>query len=87
MWVEVRGRRGWRQITATYRTAGSIEDLTAIPLAVTAVWLGRGQIGPVGVLAPETPGVLDPDAFLAEIRRLGIDMEEAIQETGAAGPA
>lgn len=79
MWVQVHGRQGWRRITATYRAAASLEDMTAIPLAVAAVWLGRGRIGPVGVLAPETPGAIDPDAFLAEVGRFGIVLEEKVK--------
>lgn len=85
-WVQVQGRRGWRRVTATYTFAGSLEDLTAIPLAIATVWIGRGRIRPSGVLAPETPGTIEPDAFLDELRRFGIEFAETVTEQTAAKP-
>lgn len=79
--VEVRGSRGGRPTTVRYRGTGAMADLTALPLAVTALMIGRGQINQPGVLAPETPGALDADVFLRELSDRGIvvsppDIEE-----------
>jgi saccharopine dehydrogenase-like NADP-dependent oxidoreductase len=48
--------------------------LTGVPLALGALWLGRGRIAHPGVVAPEA--CIDPDPFLQELARRGIGLFE-----------
>lgn len=54
-------------------------DLTALPLSVAALMLGRGQIKRTGVFAPEAEDGIDPDLFLSELIRRGISVHKTVQ--------
>lgn len=70
--VEVRGMKGGRPARVELAAVGRMADLTAIPLAVAAVMIGRGEVRRRGVIAPEAEGGLDPDRFLEELAARGI---------------
>ena len=55
----------------------SMERLTGIPPAVTALMVARGEIKAAGVFPAE--GVIEPDSFIAELAKRDIEIEE-IQE-------
>jgi saccharopine dehydrogenase-like NADP-dependent oxidoreductase len=80
--VEVRGVRKGRPATVRYRGTGAMADLTALPLAVATLMVGRGQVQGSGVLAPESPGALDPDVFLQELADRGVVIEPPQIEEG-----
>ena len=50
---------------------------TALPIAVAARWLADGRVGP-GVHPPET--ALDPEAFLQDLARDGLEISLSLQE-------
>lgn len=70
--VEVRGEKEGRRVSITYQATGRMADLTALPLSVAALMLGRGQISQTGVFAIEAPGGPDPQTFLSELAQRGI---------------
>lgn len=80
--VEVRGIRAGKPATVRYRGTGAMADLTALPLSVATLMIGRGQINQPGVLAPESPGALDADLFLRELANRGIVIEPPLIEEG-----
>lgn len=83
--VEVHGERNGRPARAVFRTAGHMENLTGIPLAIGALMLARGQVTcPPGVWAPEASGAIDPEVFLPELARHGVQVEEQVEELPAA---
>ncbi|HEY80194.1 MAG TPA: hypothetical protein EYP25_02430 [Anaerolineae bacterium] len=69
--TEVRGRKDGREVI--YRL-GTMTVKGALPTgsapAITAIWLAQGRI-PAGVHPPEQ--VIDPEAFFAELKKLGIE--------------
>lgn len=71
--VDVTGSRGDRLITLSYSAADHMARLTAVPAAVGAAMLARGEIGTPGVFAPEA--VLDASRFLNELAAQGINIE------------
>jgi lysine 6-dehydrogenase len=76
--VDVRGRAAGEERTISYGVADHMDRLTGIPLAIGARMLARGEIEAPGVTAPEA--VVDPDAFLAELRARGIEALEMAQD-------
>lgn len=74
--VEVRGTKNGRPASVTYTSSGPMADLTALPLAVATLMIGRGQINRPGVLAPEAEGGLDPKVFLNELGKRGVTVRE-----------
>lgn len=82
--VDVRGRRDGEGWTYSFTTADKMGRLTGIPAAIGAVMLARGEIEPRGVLAPE--GCIEPEPFLAELSKRGIEVEESRSPTASAIP-
>lgn len=70
--IEVRGRKAGRRVSITFRATGHMADLTALPLSVTALMMGRGEISQPGVFAPEGLHSLDPQTFFDELAQRGI---------------
>lgn len=77
--VEVRGTKHGRPASVVYTSTGPMADLTALPLSVAALMLGRGQIKRTGVFAPEAEDGIDPDLFLSELIRRGISVHKTVQ--------
>lgn len=77
--VEVRGVRGGRPTKVIYTSTGPMADLTALPLSVATLMVGRGQVKRTGVFAPEAEGGLDPDLFLDELTRRGVTIRKAVE--------
>ncbi|MCZ7583864.1 MAG: hypothetical protein M5R36_11285 [Deltaproteobacteria bacterium] len=74
--VEVRGRHDGKPVERAYTYVGHIAEITGIPCLIAAKWAasGRFNVKPGGVYPPER--ILDdPDAFLAEVRALGVEIE------------
>jgi len=61
----------WGGPAAYYKNIG-------IPLSVGAQMIARGDVTDRGVVPPET--ALDPDIFIAELARRGIEIHERIEE-------
>jgi len=76
--VEVRGVKDGRPAAITYSTTGPMADLTALPLAVAALMIGRGQVQRKGVFAPEAEDGIDPDRFLDELAKRGITLRKSV---------
>jgi saccharopine dehydrogenase-like NADP-dependent oxidoreductase len=64
--VEVRGKREGKEVRRFYSLASpSAVRATALPAALGALWVLRGEVGGKGVHAPE--GVIEPSRFLREV--------------------
>ena len=50
----------------------------AIPLSIGAQMIARGDVTVTGVVPPES--AFDPDIFLGELRRRGIEVHERVEE-------
>ncbi len=64
---------GWESGTyrqVSYGVAAPMQQLTALPLAVGTLMLGRGEVRVPGVVAAEA--CIDPGPFLAELERRGM---------------
>jgi lysine 6-dehydrogenase len=72
--VWIRGRKGGDSVQYIYTCCGRMTDWTGIPASIGTQMVGRGEITTKGVLAPE--GCLDTNAFLAEITKRGMEIEE-----------
>lgn len=70
--VRVTGEKDGRAVTVQSAATAPMRDLTSIPLVVGALWMAQGRIKRPGVLAPDAPGLLPPDEFLAELARRGL---------------
>jgi lysine 6-dehydrogenase len=62
----------YRQVS--YGVAAPMHQLTALPLAVGALMLGRGEVRVPGVVAPEA--CIEPNAFLADLERRGVKIHD-----------
>lgn len=75
----VLGERAGKPVRITYSSAGPMGPMTGTPASIIAQMIGAGQIKAHGVFAPE--GVVDPEAFYAELAKRDIAVaitEEAI---------
>ncbi|MBC7341170.1 MAG: saccharopine dehydrogenase NADP-binding domain-containing protein [Clostridia bacterium] len=70
--VDVIGFKDGVEKTISYQARAPMADLTGLPLAVGALMLGRGEITRRGAFAPEA--AVDPDKFLAELQKRGIEI-------------
>lgn len=69
------GTRAERPVKLTYIVSGRMGPLTGIPASVAAQMIADGQISQKGVFAPE--GCLNPDVFLAELAKRGIEVKRS----------
>lgn len=74
--VEITGRRNGTTAQITYTVVDRMRRLTGIPLSIGACMLARGQIKRCGVFGPEAEGAVDPDYFLEELARRGIQIRD-----------
>lgn len=74
LYVRVRGRVNGRPEELTATAVGHMAELTALPLALGAALVGTGAARRPGVHPPEADGLLDHEAFIAELRRLGLQL-------------
>lgn len=81
--VDVKGWRDGKFIQLTYRAADHMNNLTGVPLAIGALMMGRGEIERTGAFAPEAPGAVDPDRFLAELAKRGTKYDFSEKELAA----
>ncbi len=81
--VDVKGWRGGKYVQLTYRAADHMNNLTGVPLAIGTLMMGRGEIRRTGVFAPEAPGAVDPDTFLAELAKRGTKYDFSEKELAA----
>ncbi|KKM10783.1 saccharopine dehydrogenase [Clostridiales bacterium PH28_bin88] len=72
--VDIKGERAGQSQHLVYQAADHMNNLTGVPLAIGALMLGRGQIRRAGVFAPEAPGAVDPDAFIAALAERNINV-------------
>jgi len=70
--VRVLGRKDGEPVEWVYAAAAPMVDLTAVPLALGALWLAQGRITARGVFAPEAEGGLEPEAFFRELEGRGL---------------
>ncbi|ADU52220.1 Saccharopine dehydrogenase [Thermaerobacter marianensis DSM 12885] len=75
--VRVRGRQDGQPVERVYRAVAPMASLTAVPVALGALWMAQGRIQGPGVLAPEAPGGPEPEAFFQELERRGVRVERA----------
>lgn len=73
--VRVRGRAAGRAVERVYRAAAPMANLTAVPLALGALWTAQGRIQGPGALAPEAPGGPEPEGFFRELEARGVVIE------------
>lgn len=66
----------WGGASAYYKNIG-------IPLSIGAEMIGRGDVKTKGIVPPET--ALDPDIFIAEMRKRGMQLFETVVETREVG--
>jgi lysine 6-dehydrogenase len=62
----------YRQVS--YSAAAHMPELTALPLAIGALMLARGEITMPGVVAPEA--CIEPGPFLADLERRGVAVQD-----------
>jgi lysine 6-dehydrogenase len=73
--VWIRGEKGDEAVQYLYTFFGRMTDWTGVPASIGTQMVGRGEIKTRGgVLAPE--GCVDTNAFLAEIAKRGMEVEE-----------
>jgi saccharopine dehydrogenase-like NADP-dependent oxidoreductase len=72
--VDVLGVKNGQVEHVASGAAATMSVLTGVPLALGALWLGRGQITRPGVVAPEA--CIDAAPFLAELAHRGIALYE-----------
>jgi lysine 6-dehydrogenase len=72
--VDVKGRRDGAPAAVSYGAVAHMNDLTALPLAIGALMLARGEIQAPGVVPPEA--VIEPGPFLAELEKRGVTVED-----------
>ncbi|WP_324669342.1 saccharopine dehydrogenase family protein [Geochorda subterranea] len=70
--VRVRGRKDGQPAERLYSGVGHMADLTAVPVALGALWMARGRITRRGVFAPEAEGGPEPEPFFAELLQRGV---------------
>jgi len=75
--VDVLGTKDGHPERLAYGATATMSALTGVPLALGALWLGRGQIARPGVAAPEA--CIEPGPFLAELAHRGIALYEGEQ--------
>lgn len=89
LYVEVVGTRAGRSARRVYRTShpdmkvwgrAATAKMTGIPASIGAQLLAHGNVRQTGVLAPEV--AFEPTAFIAELARRGIRVEERIEDCG-----
>jgi lysine 6-dehydrogenase len=72
--VDVGGWEGGAYRQVSYGVAAPMHQLTALPLAVGALMLGRGDVRVPGVVAPEA--CIEPNPFLADLERRGVTIHD-----------
>lgn len=83
--VDVKGEKDGNSIRLIYRLGvtrpemATMGNSTGVPLSIGAQMLARGEIKAKGVFAPE--GCVDPEAFLAELKKRGAEIYETAEET------
>ena len=70
--VRVRGRKDGQVVERSYQAVGHMADLTAVPLALGALWMAQGRITARGVFAPEADGGPQPEGFFEELQQRGV---------------
>lgn len=70
--VRVQGQRDGRPVTIESAVATSMRAMTAVPMAIGALWIAEGRSRLPGVHPPEAPGLFPPNEFLAELARRGV---------------
>lgn len=70
--VRVWGRQGGQRVERVYTGVGRMAELTAVPLALGALWMARGRIRARGVFAPEADGGPEPRGFFEELAERGV---------------
>ncbi len=78
--VDVEGTSAGALCRLTYSAVGPMDILTGVPMAIAIREMARGKINQHGVLAPEAPGLFDPQVFFAELKDRGVEViiEKAI---------
>jgi lysine 6-dehydrogenase len=74
--VDLIGTKHGKKYKLIYNAVGPMEVLTGVPLALGARSLACGEIEPLGVLAPEAPGVIDTQKFISEIQSRGVNFQK-----------
>ena len=82
--VDVKGTKNGRRAQVTYGAADHMDALTAVPLAIGALMLGRGAITRRGVIAPEA--CVPPAPFIRELATRGIRIFSGDNLEDVAGP-
>lgn len=72
--VDVSGIRRGERVTLSYSAVDKMSRLTALPAALGAIMLARGEIEQPGVFAPEA--IIEPQPFLDRLADYGIDVVE-----------
>ncbi len=75
-WVEVKGKKGGKDVTMRYSGADRMRRLTGIPAAIGAQFLAESNLKR-GIYAPE--GAIDPKFFFAEIRKRKIRIRKVVE--------
>lgn len=70
--VRVQGRKDGQPVERLYSGVGHMADLTAVPLALGALWMAHGCITARGVFPPEADGGPEPQAFFSELKQRGV---------------
>lgn len=76
--VRVTGEKDGRPTTFESAATAPMTALTGVPMAVGALWMAQGRISRPGVLAPDAPGLIDPEPFLQELTRRGVPIADTM---------
>ena len=72
--VDVEGISAGTPCHLIYSAVGPMDVLTGVPMAIAIRELARGTINKNGVLAPEAPGLFDPQLFFEELGDRGVEI-------------
>ncbi|MBS4021783.1 MAG: saccharopine dehydrogenase NADP-binding domain-containing protein [Dethiobacter sp.] len=74
--VIVEGEKDGSPHSVSGEAAAPMRELTGVPLSITALLLGRGQIKAAGVLAPESEGCIDHRHFFSELEKRNVKITQ-----------
>lgn len=74
--VRVTGEKDGDTVTIESAATAPMQALTAVPLAVGALWMAQGRVHRPGVLAPDAPDLFPPAEFLDELARRGVHITD-----------
>lgn len=74
--VDVQGYKDDEKVLLSYAAVDKMRRLAGLTLSIGVYLMAQGKISRTGVYAPEADNAVNPDEFLAAIKKQGIEVEE-----------